>query len=138
VESASTNRPLADENQAERRRRLAIRAARTAAENRGQDVVVLDVRELTAILDYFVIATGTSRRQLHAMSDEIARALREQLGSRRLGIEGYDGSRWILLDFGEVVVHLFDEETRAYYDLENLWCDAKQVPWEPPPAAGTL
>jgi ribosome-associated protein len=106
----------------------ALAAARTAEENRGRDIVVLDMRELTTMFDYFVLATGTSRRQLHAISEEIDRVLQEGMGDRRLGIEGYERSRWILLDYGDVVVHLFDPETRAYYALEDLWAEAKRVP----------
>lgn len=106
---------------------LALAAARAAAENRGRDLVLLDLRELTAVFDYFVIATGTSRRQLHAMSEEIDRVLQDELGDRRLGIEGYAESRWIVLDYGNVVVHLFDDEARSYYDLENLWAEAKRI-----------
>jgi ribosome-associated protein len=106
---------------------LALAAARVAADNRGQAIVVLDLREITPVFDYFVLVTGTSRRQLHAISEEIDQVLQQELGDRRLGIEGYSASRWILLDYGSVVVHLFDEETRAYYDLENLWANATQV-----------
>lgn len=106
----------------------ALIAARIAEENRGRDVVVLDLRHLSEMFDYFVLASGTSRRQLHAMSEEIDRVLEEELGDRRLGIEGYEQSRWILLDYGDVVVHLFDPETRAYYALEDLWADAHRVP----------
>ena len=121
----------------DRRLALALAAARVAAENRGRDIVILDLRELTAAFDYFVIATGTSRRQLHAVADEIDDALSKELGSERLGVEGYDGSHWILLDYGEVVVHLFDEQTREYYALERLWCDSKRVAFEPPAKAAT-
>lgn len=110
----------------------ALVAARIAHENRGRDIVVLDLRQLTPIFDYFVLASGTSRRQLHAMSEEIDHALEEGLGQRRLGIEGYEESRWILLDYGDVVIHLFEPETRDYYALEELWGHAKQVPFEPP------
>ena len=106
----------------------ALIAARIAGENRGQDIVVLDLRELTPMFDYFVLASGSSRRQLHAISEEIDDALEKGLGDRRLGIEGYDESRWILLDYGDVVIHLFDAETRAYYALEQLWGPAKRVP----------
>jgi ribosome-associated protein len=109
----------------------ALTAARTAEENRGRDIVILDLRELTPVFDYFVVASGTSRRQLHAMSEEIDRALEQGLGDRRLGIEGYDESRWILLDYGDVVIHLFEPETRNYYALEELWGQAKRVPFEP-------
>jgi len=109
----------------------ALVAAQVAADNRGRDIVVLDMRELTSMFDYFVIATGTSRRQLHAISEEIDHTLEDVMRDRRLGIEGYQESRWILLDYGDVVVHLFDAETRNYYALEDLWAQAKRVPFEP-------
>lgn len=112
----------------DRSRELAAAAARTAIANNGSDVCVLDVCDQTALFDYFVIATGTSRRQLHAISEEIDDVLQKQLGDTRLGIEGYEDSRWIVLDYGSVIIHLFDEEARAYYDLESLWADAKLVP----------
>jgi len=103
-------------------------AARVAEENRGRDVVILDMRGSTPVFDYFVIASGTSRRQLHAMSEEIDHALEDDVGDRRQGIEGYDESRWILLDYGDVVIHLFEPETRDYYALEQLWSQAQRVP----------
>jgi ribosome-associated protein len=106
----------------------ALLAAQTAEDNRGTEILVLDMRELTSIFDYFVLATGTSRRQIHAMSEEIDHALEDRAGDRRLGIEGYEESRWILLDYGDVVVHLFEPETRNYYALEDLWGKAKRVP----------
>ena len=106
---------------------LALAAARVAALNRGQDVTVLDLRDVTPICDFFVLATGTSRRQLHAMSEEIDKKVETDFGDRRFGREGYDESRWILLDYGNVVIHLFDEQTREFYDLEGLWGDAKKV-----------
>jgi len=86
------------------------------------------MREVTPEFDYFVVATGTSRRQLHAMSEEIDHRLEDDLGERRLGVEGYVESRWILLDYGNIVVHLFDAEARDYYALEQLWCTSKRVP----------
>jgi ribosome-associated protein len=116
----------------------ALLAARTAEDNRGRDIAILDLRELTTVFDYFVIATGTSRRQLHAMSEEIDHALEDGMGDKRLGIEGYQESRWILLDYGDVVIHLFDDETRKYYGLEDLWGQAKRVPFEPRSAGSTL
>jgi ribosome-associated protein len=112
----------------ERSLQLALAAARTAEDNRGEDVVVLDMRGMTTEFDYFVLATGNSRRQLHAISEEIDRVLERELGDHRMGIEGYNESRWILLDYGTVVVHLFDAETRAYYALEDLWGHATRVP----------
>lgn len=102
--------------------------ARVAADNRGRDVVVLDLRKLTSVVDYFVIGTGTSRRQIHSMADEIDEAM-NACGDEKLGIEGYGESHWVLLDYGDVVVHLFDEDRRRYYDLENLWGDATRLSW---------
>ncbi len=107
---------------------LALAAARTAEEDNGRAIVILDLRQLTPIFDYFVIATGSSRRQLHAMAEDIDHVLEDDLGDRRLSREGYEASRWILLDYGNVMIHLFDDETRAYYDLEGLWADALRVP----------
>ena len=110
-----------------RSRELAVAAAQVALDNRGQDVMVLDVSTQTALFDYFVLATGASRRQLHAIADEIDDRLQKELGDRRLGIEGFEESRWIVLDYGSIVIHLFDEEMRGYYDLESLWADAKRM-----------
>jgi ribosome-associated protein len=111
---------------------LALAAARTAQENRGDDIAVLDMRMITPVFDYFVIVTGTSRRQLHAISEEIDHTLEDEMGDKRLGIEGYSESRWILLDYGSVVIHLFDAETREFYALEDLWATAERVglPWQ--------
>ena len=103
--------------------------ARVAADNKGRDVVVLDMRGVTPIYDFLVLATGASRRQMHAIAEEVDAAMRE-VGDRRLGIEGYEASRWIVQDYGDVVVHVFDAETRDYYALEDLWADAKKVDWE--------
>ncbi|MFV1964456.1 MAG: ribosome silencing factor [Pirellulaceae bacterium] len=123
----STTQSTTESGETSRSRELALAAVRTAAENRGQDLVLLDLREVTPVFDFFVIATGTSRRQLHAMSEEIDHSLEDDLNDRRMGIEGYSESRWIVLDYGSVVIHLFDADTRAYYDLENLWANAKRL-----------
>jgi len=106
---------------------LALAAAKTAAENGGSDLLVLDMSPHTAIFDYFVLATGTSRRQLHAMSEEIDHCLEEEMNDKRMNIDGYAESRWIVLDYGTVVIHLFEEEARENYALESLWADAKRV-----------
>lgn len=103
-------------------------AARTAEENRGQDIVLLDMREITPVFDYFVLVTGNSRRQLHAISEEIDHCLEDDLNDKRMGIEGYRESRWILLDYGTVVIHIFDEEMREFYALEQFWNQATRVP----------
>ena len=92
---------------------------------------MLDMRPITSEFDYFVLVTGNSRRQLHAIGDEIDHSLQDELGDERLGIEGYNESRWILLDYGSVVIHLFDDQTRNFYALEDLWGTAERValPW---------
>ena len=123
--------PMTAASQAELGLQRALLAAQTAEDNRATNVVVLDMRELTPMFDYFVLASGTSRRQLHAISEEIDHALQDQTGDRRLGIEGYQESRWILLDYGDLVIHLFEPEMRAYYALEDLWGHAKRVPRKP-------
>jgi ribosome-associated protein len=77
-----------------------------------------------------VVVTGTSRRQLRALAEDIDHKLRRDLGDRRMGLEGFAESNWILLDFGTVVIHLFDEETRNYFALENLWGEGRRIAWE--------
>ena len=107
----------------------AFLCARVAEENKGRDILVLDMRGLTPLYDFFVLATGTSRRQIHSIVEEIDAALRSE-GDARLGIEGYDSSKWVVQDYGDIVVHLFDPATRAYYALEDLWADAPHLDWE--------
>jgi ribosome-associated protein len=116
---------------ADHSRQLAMTAARVIDESRGRSVVVLDMRQLTPVFDFFVIATGSSVRQLHAMSDEVEATVKRELGDRKLGLEGYTEGGWVLLDYGDVVVHLFDDKSRDYYGLEDLWSDATRVPFQP-------
>ena len=106
---------------------LAVAIARIIKETRGKDIRILDLRSVTEVFDYFVIATGSSRRQMHAVSDEIERVVQAEWGDEKRGIEGYDESRWIVLDYGDVIVQLFDAESRQYWDLEHLWSDAKHL-----------
>lgn len=108
---------------------LACLAAQTIEEMRGQDAVVLDLTRITPIADYFVIATGTSSRQMRSSAGEVHRLFKEA-GSSRLGLEGEGSNSWILQDFGDIVVHLFTREARDLYDLENLWGDAPRVEWK--------
>jgi ribosome-associated protein len=104
-------------------------AAQVAADHKARDIVVLDMREITALYDFFVIVTGGSRRQIHTIAEEIDAAL-NACGDRRLSIEGYEASKWVVQDYGDVVVHVFDPDTRQYYALEDLWADASRVDWE--------
>jgi len=103
--------------------------ARVAAEHKARNVIVLDMRAITPLYDYFVLATGTSRRQIHTATEEIDAAMREH-GDIRLAVEGYEASKWIVQDYGDVVVHLFTPETREYYAIEELWADAPRIDWE--------
>jgi len=107
----------------------ACRAAQIAADNKGQDVLVLDLRPITPLFDFFVVATGGSRRQVHTIVEEVDAGLRA-VGDVRAGVEGYEASKWVVQDYGDVVVHVFDPDTRDYYKLEELWADAPRVDWQ--------
>jgi len=115
---------------------MAIAAARAAADKNATDVVVLEVRDLIVITDYFVIASGTSDRQVRTITDEVERVLTER-GVKPIRREGEGGGRWVLLDFVDLVVHVFVDEERAYYELERLWSDAPRVQWEKRISTGT-
>jgi ribosome-associated protein len=99
-------------------------------DKKGQGVILLDVSGLLVITDVFVIATGTSRRHVRTLAEETEAQLRVD-DRRPLRREGMDDSTWVLLDYGDVVLHVFDEETRAYYDLERLWGDAPRIAFVP-------
>jgi len=103
--------------------------ARVAADHKARDITVLDMRGITPLYDFLVLATGSSRRQIHTLAEEIDAALRAE-GDRRLGIEGYEASKWVVQDYGDVVVHVFEPEVRGYYSLEDLWADAPRLDWE--------
>jgi len=112
----------------------AVDAARRAAEaidaKSGEDLVLLDLSDLLVVTDVFVLATGTSRRNVLTLADEAVEALRE-LDRRPIRKEGTDHGQWVLLDYGDVIVHVFDRETREYYDLERLWAGAPRIEFEP-------
>ena len=101
---------------------LAHKIAGLVLDKKGLEVLILDVRGKTSYADYFVIASGESARQVTAMAEHVDETLRED-AIRPLGVEGYETGHWVLLDYGEVVAHLFDTEVRAFYDLEGLWTD---------------
>jgi ribosome-associated protein len=107
----------------------AVQVACVADDNKAKDIVVLDMRELTPLYDFFILMTGTSRRQIHTITEEIDAYLSAQ-GDKRLGIEGYESSRWVVQDYGDLVVHVFDEETRKYFGLEEFWADAPRIDWQ--------
>ena len=118
----------------DRFRELALLCARAAAEKKAEDIVVLDIGRIVPIADYFVIASGKNRKQLQAIADEVTHKMKAA-GARRLGIEGYEEGSWVCVDYGDVIVHLFHEDVRSFYELETLWADAPRVEWETTEAA---
>ena len=112
-------------------RDIAIAAARAASTKQAADVVILDVGAIIAITDFFVICSGASERQTRTLVEEIEKAIRE-LGEKPVRREGEADAGWWLLDYVDVVVHVFGEEEREYYDLERLWSDAAHVEWDEP------
>ena len=108
--------------------------ARVAVDNKGRDVVVLDMRGITPLYDFFVIATGSSRRQIHTITEEIDATLRDR-GDERISVEGYEASSWVVQDYGDLMAHVFNPQTREYYAIEDLWADAPRVDWESHPVA---
>jgi ribosome-associated protein len=103
--------------------------ASVADDLRGQDTVVLDLTAVTPIVDFFVITTATSSRQMRAVAEAVGHSLKGA-GAKRIGKEGVDSSLWILLDYGDIVLHVFSPEARTQYDLEHLWADAPHVDWK--------
>ena len=115
-------------------RKHAIAAANAAANKNGLNTLVLEVGDIIAITEYFVISSATNTRAVKAIADEIERKLKEQ-GLAPAQTEGLGDATWILMDYGGFIVHVFLEETRSYYRLERLWGDAATVDWEETAAA---
>ena len=112
-------------------RTFVIEAARRIADLHGEDILVFDVRGLSQLTDYIILATGTSDRQMKSVASDVAELGREH-GLQRMGSERDDSSTWIVMDFVDAMVHLFEPATRAHYDLEMMWGDAPRVPWRRP------
>lgn len=112
-----------------RARELACLAAKVADDYRGADTVVLDLRAVTPIFDFFVISTGSSHRQMRSLAEEVNRVMKQQ-GSQSPGMEGDVGSPWLLYDYGDIVLHVLSPEARKLYNLEELWADASLVDWK--------
>ena len=105
-------------------------AAAAAADKKGEDIVILDVGDILGIADAFVITSASNTRQVRTIVEEVEKQLRERDDSRPRSVEGLDDASWVLLDYGDVLVHVFLTETREFYGLERLWADADRVPWE--------
>ncbi|MCR4441252.1 MAG: ribosome silencing factor [Peptococcaceae bacterium] len=110
-------------------RELAVLAARAIAEKKGREISILKLEELSLLTDYFVLASGNSRVQTQAIADHVEEEM-NKAGLPLARREGYPEGRWILMDFGVVIVHIFQDEERNFYSLERLWADAPQVPFE--------
>ncbi|HEY5251121.1 MAG TPA: ribosome silencing factor [Acidimicrobiales bacterium] len=107
----------------------ALEAARAADEKLGEATVVLSMGDLLGVTDAFVITHGRNTRQVRALVDEIERRVKEVSGRSPRAVEGLRDLHWVLMDYGDFLVHVFHEETRSYYDLEHLWGDAPRVTW---------
>jgi ribosome-associated protein len=104
----------------------ALAAARAADSKKAAALRILDLREITSFADYFVICTGNNQRQIQAIADEVHQQLKQD-GRTPLGVEGYDKAEWVLIDYGDFLVHVFSDAARKFYDLERLWRAAKDV-----------
>ena len=98
-----------------------------ASEKKASDLTVIDLREIASFTEFFVVASGSNQRQVQAISDEINERLKKDLDARPVRIEGYASGEWVLLDYGDFIVHVFEKNAREFYDLERLWRDAKRV-----------
>ena len=103
-----------------------LRALHSAAEKKAVDLTVLDLRRVASFTDFFIIATGANKRQVQAISDEVVEQGKKR-GSRAARVEGYQNAEWILVDYGDFIVHVFDDRARRFYDLERLWRQARRL-----------
>lgn len=102
-------------------------ALHCASDKKASNIVVLDLREIASFAEFFIIASGSNQRQVQAICDEIGEQLKKQLNARAVRIEGYKTGEWVLIDYGDFIVHVFDKDAREFYDLERLWRDARRV-----------
>lgn len=110
-------------NQSKEMTRIAIEALE---DKKAADIKIIDIEHISTLADYFIIASGTNRNQVQAMSDNVEEAL-SKAGYEPKQIEGYQNANWVLMDYGDIVLHIFDEENRLFYDLERIWRDGKVV-----------
>lgn len=101
-------------------------ALTSASDKKALDLLVLDLREVANFTDYFIITSGTNTRQVQAIADEVVEQLKKQ-GTRASRVEGYNTAEWVLVDYGDFIVHVFEDKARKFYDLERLWREAKRV-----------
>jgi ribosome-associated protein len=123
------------ERDLEQIRQWCVTAARAADDKKGQDTIILEVSQVLAITDAFVITSGANARQVRTIAEEIEDKVKDGDGPSPRRIEGLDDARWVLLDYGDFVVHVFLHSAREHYDLEGLWNDAPRIPIDVPPDA---
>lgn len=102
-------------------------ALHSASEKKADNTIVLDLRDITSFTEFFVITSGSNQRQVQAIADEVSGQLKKQKDFRPNRIEGYNSAEWVLLDYGDFIVHIFNQKSREFYELERLWRDAKRV-----------
>ena len=107
-------------------KKMAALAVDAIKDKKGEDVKVLDISEISTLADFFIIAGGSNRNQVQAIADNVQEQL-GRAGFNTKNIEGYDSANWVLLDFGDIIVHIFDNDNRLYYDLERIWRDGKLI-----------
>ncbi|MCE5332977.1 MAG: ribosome silencing factor [Desulfobacteraceae bacterium] len=108
---------------------IVLVCAKEASRFKALDMVLLDVSAFSSFADYFVICSGKSSRQVQSIADNVEESLRE-MGLKPLGVEGKREGHWVLMDYGDIIIHIFYEPVRAFYDLESLWADASRLPWK--------
>lgn len=113
-------------NITEKSKEMARLAIKALDDTKAEDVRVLDISEVSVMADLFIIASGSSSKQVKALGDHVDEAL-GRAGFEPKDIEGYEGANWILMDYGDIIVHIFDEENRKFYDLERIWRDGQQI-----------
>ena len=107
-------------------KKMAAMAVDALNDKKAEDVKILDISEISTLADYFIIAGGTNRNQVQALADNVQEKL-GRAGHNTKSVEGYDSANWILLDFGDIIIHVFDNENRLFYDLERIWRDGKVI-----------
>jgi ribosome-associated protein len=108
----------------------ALVAARAADDKLGEETVVLAMGELLGVVDAFVVTSGRNDRQVRALVEEVERKVKDHDGTRPVAVEGLSDATWVLMDYGDFVVHVFADQTRSYYDLEHLWSGAPRITWQ--------
>ena len=107
-------------------KKMAAMAVDALEDRKGEDIRVIDISEISTLADYFIIAAGTNHNQVQALADSVQEKL-GRAGYMTKNVEGYDAANWVLLDFGDIIVHVFDSENRLFYDLERIWRDGKLI-----------